>query len=372
MPIHPETILRTVQANGLQMQIAEQGDPKAPLVLLMHGWPETWYSWRHQLPALAAAGFHAVAPDMRGYGGTEVPTEVASYDCESIARDMLALLDVLGKPCYALVGHDWGAILVWPLGLLHPTRFPRLCAMSVPPTFLVSPAEPIEGVFGPTFGDKFNYILFANEFDGRYGKAWPVGREDSDCVRGLAETSYDSDPDAFLRALYLSGAKMTTAVQALPFDAPKVTDLRRDAAASLLDRTATPSGGAAAGMPPWLSEEDLQEYVGNYRRTGFRGGLCYYRCIDRNWHITKGPLAAAGRKLHQPTLFVAGKQDMVLAISGGEKGAKKAVEQLCSDARGFVFIDDCGHWNTQEKPQETNAALIDFLNSTKDVGGSRL
>lgn len=372
MPSHPETVLRTVQANGLQMHIAEQGDPAAPLVLLMHGWPETWYSWRFQMPALAAAGYHVVAPDMRGYGSTDAPTEIASYDCANIARDMLALLDVLNKPCYALVGHDWGAILVWPLGLLHPTRFPRLCAMSVPPTLMVSPVEPIERVSGPRFGDKFNYILFANEFDGRYGKAWPVGREDSDHVRGVAESSYDSDPDAFLRALYLSGASLTTSVKAITFDAPKVADVRRDAAANWLDRMATPRGGAAAGLPAWLTEGDLQQYVSSYRSSGFRGGLSYYRCIDRNWHITKEPLDTAGRKLHQPTFFIAGKQDAVIAISGGEVGVRKAVENLCSDSRGFVFIDDCGHWNTQEKPEETNVALIGFLNSTRDLGGSRL
>lgn len=356
-----EIQLRVVQVNGIKMRIAEQGDAAKPLVLLMHGWPESWMSWRSQLPALAHAGYHAVAPDMRGYGGTEAPQEVSSYDCEHIAKDMLALLDVLGKQCYALVGHDWGAILVWCLGLLRPKDFPRLCAMSVPPSFIASPTPPVSEGMSRVYRDNFFYILYHNEYNGQYGAAWP---NDGNATTGPAELEYDEDPEATLRRLYLSGATGTSGLKSIELSKPLISDPKRSAG-GLLGRFPVPKAGFS--MPAWLPETTFQQYVAEFQRAGFRGGVNYYRNIDRNWRLTRSAWDAARGKIHQPCMFIAGQLDSVVLMSGGKKQIKQQLENICTDLRGCVYIPDCGHWNTQEKTAETNHALLDFLEKSRDI-----
>ncbi|CAE7527141.1 ephA [Symbiodinium natans] len=350
----------SIQVNRLRLRVAEQGDPANPLVLLIHGWPECWFSWRWQLPALAKAGYYAVAPDMPGYGGSDSPKEVARYDSKQIGQDMLALLEALGKPCYALVGHDWGALHVWLLGSMHPEAFPRLCAMSVPPNLLLSKRPPVANLTS-MHGDYFNYIAYHNEYK-RYGETWPV--DDPTAVSGPADQEYDSDPENFLLRCYLSGAWGTSQVKAIPFEAGRNKDPKR-ASGGFLDRLPQPRPGAP--LPSWLPRPALDRFVDEFRKSGFRGGVNYYRCLDRSWTQAQESLKKTGRKVLQPLLFIAGELDMVIETNGGMEGSTAALRRACADLRGVVYIPDCGHWNTQEKPHETNAALLGFLAATKDL-----
>jgi len=356
-----ELRLRVLQVGDLRMRVAEQGDPANPLVLLIHGWPECWFSWRWQLPALAEAGYYAVAPDMPGYGGTDSPREVARYDSKNIGQDMLSLLGALGKDCYALVGHDWGALHVWFLGSLFPEAFPRLCAMSVPPLFLHSQQPPVREL-SVRYGENFNYILYHNEHK-TYGESWPVS--DESAVSGPADREYDADPENFLLRIYLSGALNTSEVKAIPLEADRNQDPKRSSGGC---RTRLPQPAKGAPLPSWLPRPALDRFVDEFRKSGFRGGLNYYRCLDRNWAQVQEPLKKSGRKILQPLLFIAGELDNVIHTNGGMEASTAALRKTCTDLRGIVYIPDCGHWNTQEKPHETNVALLGFLASTKDLG----
>lgn len=350
-----------VHANGIRMRIAEEGDPTKPLVLLMHGWPEFWYSWRAQLAALASAGFYAVAPDLRGFGATEAPLEVAAFDCECIGNDMLALLKVLGHSCYALVGHDWGAILAWHLGCLFPEAFPRLCVMSVPPVTLVAKVPPVDRM-AQQYGEDFWYILYHNEYQD-YGKPWPI--DDPTALTGPAEKEYDADVEGFLKRLYLSGALSTSEVKAMTIEAPPCQDPKRSAGGQL-DRLPL-----CTSLPSWMPQEALDRFVEAFKASGFRGGINYYRCLNRNWQKTKSAFQKAGGKIKQPTLFIGGELDPVIKTYGGPEATARMVSKVCSDLRGCCFIADCGHWNTQEKPHETTQALLRFLENTRDLGDLR-
>ncbi|CAE7255578.1 ephA [Symbiodinium pilosum] len=352
------------EVNELRMRVAEQGDPANPLVLLIHGWPECWFSWRWQLPALAKAGYYAVAPDMPGFGGSDSPKEVARYDAIHIGQDMLALLKALGKTCYALVGHDWGALHVWNLGCLHPEAFPRLCPMSVPPAYMYSHRPPAVGL-AARFGEHFNYILYHNEHT-RYGETWPT--DNPAAVSGPADQEYDADPEDVLLRIYLSGAFGTSQVNAIPLEADYNKDSKRSSGGL---RTRIPRPAKGAHLPSWLPRPALDRFVDEFRKSGFRGGVNYYRCLDRNWVQTKEPLKKTGGKIQQPVLFVAGELDNVIRTNGGMEASTASLRLSCTDLRRVVFIKDCGHWNTQEKPEETNAALIQFLHATKDLSAGQ-
>ncbi|CAE7257763.1 ephA [Symbiodinium microadriaticum] len=356
-----ELRLRFLQVGDLRVRVAEQGDPANPLVLLIHGWPECWFSWRWQLPALAEAGYYAVAPDMPGYGGTDFCKEVARYDSRSIGQDLLSLLGALGKDCYALVGHDWGALHVWFIGSLFPEAFPRLCAMSVPPQILHGQQPPVVEL-AARHGPNFNYIVYHNEYT-RYGESWPV--HDPSAVSGPADQEYDADPENFLLRIYLSGSLGTSEVKAIPLEADRNTDLKRSSGGC---RTRLPQPVRGAPLPSWLPRPALDRFADEFRKSGFRGGLNYYRCLDRNWAQVQEPLEKRGRKVLQPLLFIAGELDTVIHTNGGMDASTAALRKTCADLRGIVYIPDCGHWNTQEKPHETNVALLGFLDSTKDLG----
>src|SRR5262245_33144746 len=236
--------LRTIAANGIKLRIAEMG--KGPLVILLHGFPESWYSWRHQLPALADAGFHAVAPDLRGYGKSDKPPAVEDYDIHHLTGDVVGLIDALGEQTAIVIGHDWGSLVAWNCLLLKPDRFTGLVAMSVPyrGRAAVSPLETMQR----TFGDEFYYILYFQE-------------------PGVAEAEFDADPHAFLSRLYLSPDS--------PREPPKVTDRKR-AAGGWTDRM-----GAPKGLPSWLTQTDLDYYVSEFKEAGFRGGINFYRNFHR-------------------------------------------------------------------------------------------
>jgi epoxide hydrolase A/B len=316
--------MRFIEANGIKLRIAEMGS--GPLVILVHGWPESWYSWRHQLPALAAAGFRAVAPDMRGYGKSDKPQPVESYDIQHLTADIVGIVDALGEKTAMLVGHDWGAIVVWNSMLLHPDRFTAVVAMSVP--YSGHGQQSIVQTLRQTMGDNFYYILYFQE-------------------PGVAEQEFDADPRGILSRLYLSPTS--------PRQPPQVTDPKRAAGGWI------PRLGAPLGLPDWLTQADLDYYVAEFTQAGFRGGINYYRNFHRNWESTP---QLADARITAPALFLAGERDVVI------RGATKeqllaAMKQAVPGLRDVKLLPGIGHWVQQENPRDTNAATIEFLQSVK-------
>jgi pimeloyl-ACP methyl ester carboxylesterase len=314
--------LRMIESNGIHLRIAEMG--KGPLVILVHGWPESWYSWRHQLPALAAAGYHAVALDMRGYGKSDKPQAVDDYDIHHVSADIVGVIDALGEKSAMLIGHDWGAIVAWQCMLLYPQRFTALVAMSVP--YAGHGTQSIVQGLQKMMGDNFFYILYFQE-------------------PGVAEKEFDADPRGILSRLYLSPDS--------PREAPVVTDPKRVAGGWI------PRLGAPKGLPTWLSQADLDYYVKEFSDAGFRGGINYYRNFNRNWETTPD---LADAKVTQPVLFIAGAQDVV--IRGATADALTAsMRPAVPNLQGVKLFPNTGHWVQQERADETNAAIIEFLRS---------
>jgi pimeloyl-ACP methyl ester carboxylesterase len=310
---------RFIETNGIRMHIAEQGT--GPLVLLCHGFPESWYSWRHQMAALAAAGFHAVAPDMRGYGETDAPEAIDQYTVLHLIGDMIGVMDALEAPTAVIAGHDWGAPVAWHAALLRPDRFRGVIGLSVPfrPRGLVRPTT----VMPQTDTAVFYQLHFQTP-----GVA---EREMQHDVRGtmlgiLGNLSGDAPPGT-------TGFAMVPRKDGLQFSSD------------------------ARGLPAWLTEADLDYYAGEFVRTGFRGGLNWYRNIDRNWEIL-APFA--GARVTIPALYVTGERDLVLAFPG----ARELVANLRSfvpDLRGSHILPGCGHWTQQERPDDVNTMMIGFL-----------
>ena len=312
---------RRIESNGINMRIAEMGD-SGPLVLLAHGWPESWYSWRHQITVLAKAGYRVVAPDMRGYGETDAPAEVGAYDIERLTADMVGILDALGEETAIMVGHDWGSIVAWYSVMMYPKRFTALIAMSVP--YGGRPKQSPLAYWQEKFGDNFFYILYHNE-------------------PGVAEAEYDSDPHGLLSRLYVSPKS--------PREDPMITDRIRSAG-GWIGRL-----GAPKDLPDWLTADDLDYIVSQFENAGFRGGVNYYRNFHRNWEITEN---LADARVKVPTLFIAGEKDVVIAKATTE-ALTHTMSRVVDDLRDVVLIPEIGHWVQQEAPERTNAVILEFL-----------
>ncbi len=312
---------RTVASNGILMHVVEQG--VGPLVLLCHGFPEGWYSWRHQLAALAGAGFRAVAPDMRGYGETERPQAVDSYTLLHMVGDMVGLVAALGERSAVIVGHDWGAPVAWHAALLRPDLFRGVVGLSVPfrPRGAVQPTTVM-----PRREKAIFYQLYFQQ-------------------PGLAEAELERDVRATIRTLLCSGFGESQAADRLAMVDP---------AAGILDGMPLPSG-----LPAWLSEADLDHFTREFTRTGFAGGLNWYRNIDRNWELL-APFA--GARITVPALYVYGDRDIVPRFPGQARIIEDLPQQV-PELRGIIRLADCGHWTQQERPLKVNAALIDFLDN---------
>jgi pimeloyl-ACP methyl ester carboxylesterase len=311
---------RIVETNGIRMHIAEEGS--GPTVLLCHGFPECWYSWRHQLAALAAAGFHAVAPDMRGYGQTEAPPELDRYTLLHSVGDMLGLLDALGVERAVIVGHDWGALVAWLAAQLRPDRFPAVIALSVP--FRAREAARPTSVM-PQTEDAIFYQLYFQQ-------------------PGVAEAEYDRN----VRTSFRTG-RLLVSGDAPPGMRPRSMVPRRGGLFSLVPE--------APPLPGWLREADVDFYTAEFSRTGFRGGLNWYRNIDRNWELL-APFD--GMPVKVPALYIAGERDPVVKFPGMDRhiaDLPKHVPQL----RGPIMLPGCGHITQEERPAEVNALMIDFL-----------
>jgi pimeloyl-ACP methyl ester carboxylesterase len=304
------------------MRVAEQGE--GPLVVLCHGFPESWYSWRHQMRALAAAGFHAVAPDMRGYGGTDRPDAIEQYTLFHLVGDMVGLLDAFGAANAVIAGHDWGAPVAWYGALMRPDRFRGVIALSVPygPRGAVRPTSVM-----PQTEDAMFYMLYFQQ-------------------PGVAEAEFERDPRRTLGAM-LFGASGNAPPRDVSAGVGMVP--RRGGMMSRLV--------GDAPLPPWLGAADLDFYAGEFARTGFRGGLNWYRNIDRSWELL-APFA--GARVEVPAVYIAGDRDGVVA----RPGAADLIAKLSSfvpKLTGTIMLPGCGHWTQQERPEEVNAAMIAFL-----------
>jgi pimeloyl-ACP methyl ester carboxylesterase len=309
---------RLVETNGIRMHVAEQG--AGALVLLCHGFPESWYSWRHQLRALADAGFHAVAPDMRGYGRTDAPAEIDQYTLLHLVGDMVGLVEALGAESAAIAGHDWGAPVAWHAALLRPDRFRAVIGLSVPfrPRGSTRPSTVM-----PQTDDAVFYQLY---FQAPGVAEAELERDVRDSIRRLAFTGSGDGPGSNLRMVPRAGG--------------------------FLSQTTSP-----ASLPPWLTEADIDFYAAEFSRTGFRGGLNWYRNIDRNWELL-APFA--GARVTVPALYVVGDRDLVVSFPGMDQLIPN-LSKFVPNLRRTSMLPGCGHWTQQERPREVSAAMVEFL-----------
>jgi pimeloyl-ACP methyl ester carboxylesterase len=317
---------RIIETNGIRMHVAEQGT--GPLVVLCHGFPESWYSWRHQLPALAAAGFHAMAPDMRGYGQTDRPAAIDQYTLFHMIGDMVGLLDALGAETAVIAGHDWGAPVAWHAALLRPDRFRGVIGLSMP----FRPRAPIRPTTGmPQSDDAHFYQLYFQ-------------------TPGVAEAELERDVRRTLRSfLYtVSGDAPDGGGNSATLEAVVMVHRRGGFLSGMIN---------PASLPPWLIEADLDFYAGEFSRTGFRTGLNWYRNIDRNWELL-APFA--GAPVTVPALYIAGDRDLVLAFRGMDQ-LIPSLSKFVPHLQETIILPGCGHWTQQERAAEVNEAMIAFL-----------
>jgi pimeloyl-ACP methyl ester carboxylesterase len=313
---------RIVKTDGLDQQVLEAGE--GPLVLLIHGFPELGISWRAQVKTLAEAGYHAVAPDMRGYGGTDKPAETEAYSILDLVGDMVDLVRALGETSCAVVGHDWGAPVAWHCALMRPDIFTAVAGLSVPfqPRRPGGAPTPIMAAMAKRAGLGELYI---NQFqDPEHHRIF-----EADVAAGLRKGFYAYD-----------GATPSER-QSTGFIAPGQNFLSEVA--------------EDATLPPWMSDAHHAEYVAAFTAGGFKGPLDWYRNIDRNWALTA---FLQGKQIHQPSLFIVGEKDPVRHYAGQHEATLK---DWLTDLRSQTVLPGAGHWLQQERPEEVNAALLVFL-----------
>jgi len=312
--------LQEVESNGVTLRVAVAGD--GPLVVLVHGWPELWYSWRHQIEPLAAAGFRVVAPDVRGYGGSDKPHEVEAYDMRTLTADIAGLIEAFGADQAVLVGHDWGAPICWNTAVLHSSRVRAVAGLSVP----FRPRGPMSAIelYRKVYAGRFFYQVYFQE-------------------EGVAEAELEADVRTALRKIFY----------AVSGDAERPTRaLGRPEGGGFLSGMVDPQP-----LPAWMSEEEIDYFAEAFEKGGFRGPLNRYRCLQRDWEdLTE----LEGARIRQPSLFVAGSKDPVRHFVPGmdlyeDPGA------FCDDLRGRVIVEGKGHWIQQEAPGEVTQQLLGFL-----------
>ncbi|MET8685224.1 alpha/beta hydrolase [Streptomyces sp. NPDC004732] len=296
---------REVTSGDVTLRVFDHGDgrPGRPPVVLCHGFPELAFSWRHQLFALASAGYRVLVPDMRGFGGSGRPADPDAYDILTLCGDLTAVLDDVGADDAVFVGHDWGAAVVWQLALAHPERVRAVAGMSVP-VARRAPAPPIP-ILRKRLGDDFYMVWFQEP--------------------GVADAALSRNVRRTLTAKEIWSARWAG----------------RDE--------------APTSPPPWLDDEELAYYVDTFEHTGFTGGLNYYRNLDRNWELTEH---LADRRITQPSLFITGSKDPV-----GQFMPTKDHDLMLTDQRGHLVLDGAGHWIQQQRPEDVNAALLEFLST---------
>lgn len=311
--------------SGVRLRAAVQGD--GPLVVMVHGFPESWYSWRHQMTPVVDAGFTACAIDVRGYGGSDKPPAVADYAMEQMIADVIGVIEAMSADGRAiLVGHDWGAPIVWNSALVRPDRVRAVCGLSV--SYLGPASRPFTEIFDEIFTKRGRFF-----YQAYFQKV------------GEPEAEAESDPRAFLRKFYY----------ALSGDAPDGTwPTNKTADQRLLDGLIDPDP-----FPAWLSASDLDYYVGEFERSGFRGPINRYRNHERDFDFLG---RFKDRKIAQPALFIGGNRDLAFNMLG--RGDPIALmRQHVTDLRGADVLDGCGHWTQQERPAEVSTRLVAWLNS---------
>ncbi|XP_061357482.1 uncharacterized protein LOC133301798 isoform X1 [Gastrolobium bilobum] len=309
---------RTVEVNGIKMHIAEKG--QGPVVLFLHGFPELWYSWRHQIVALSSLGYRTVAPDLRGFGDTEAPTSISSYTCFHIVGDLVALLDLLSVEQVFLVGHDWGALMGWYLCMFRPDRVKAYVCLSVP--FLPrNPNISTVDFARALYGDDF-YICRFQEPGKMEAEMAEVGTE---YVLKNILTTRKTGPPMLPKGEYGIGFNPDT----------------------------------PATLPSWLTQDDLAYFVSKFEKTGFTGGLNYYRNFNLNWELTA---PWTGVQIKVPVKFITGELDMVYTsrdteqhIHGG--GFKEAVPNL----EEVIVQKGVAHFNNQEAAEDITNHIYDFI-----------
>jgi pimeloyl-ACP methyl ester carboxylesterase len=317
----------TLAANGISIHYVEQGS--GPLVVMCHGFPESWYSWRHQLPAIAAAGFRAVALDMRGYGGTSKPQAISAYSLSHLVGDVIGAIAALGEKQAVVMGHDWGGPVAWYSALMRPDVVRAVAVLSVPftPPFPLPDGVTLSQLMASGAGDREYYRLYFQE-------------------PGRAEVELEADVGkSMLSLLYsLSGDILKDGVHKVPFDGhfPK--------GQGFLEQGAVP-----AKLPSWLTEADVAFYTQELKASGFRGGLNWYRNID----AIPGVLAPfVGATIQGPSFYLYGEHDL---IAGNSADAIAAMHATLPNLRGVVKMEGAGHWLQQERAQEVNRELVGFL-----------
>ena len=308
--------IRMIETNGIRLKVVVEGS--GPLLLLLHGFPQSGYLWRNQIDDLVAAGYQVAVPDQRGYGGSDKPADPQAYDSVTLSADAVGIADALGHETFTLVTHDWGAIVGWYMASLYPQRVNAVFALSVPPTV----GTPVGALTRQeNFGNNFVYTVYFQQ-------------------PGVAEAELDADVRRSIRMLYYS----------VSGDAPEFGFMRpKPASSKMLDGLADPDP-----LPSWLTEEDLDQYCEDYR-DGFRGPINWYRSIDRGIELTRH---LVGSKIMQPSHFMIGSLDPMNALLAD---ALAKVEQNAPNLRGNVVLEGAGHWLPIERPKEVSAALLEFL-----------
>jgi pimeloyl-ACP methyl ester carboxylesterase len=313
---------RRIATNGIELDCIDAGRDGDPVVVLCHGFPESSHSWRHQIEPLAAAGHRVLVPDQRGYARSSAPAEVDAYRSDHLAADLLGLLDDVDARDAIFVGHDWGALAVWDLARMHPDRVRGVINVSVP--YTPWPAPPTE-LFRAMWGDRFFYMLYFQS----------VGPPEADLERDVGET---------LRALLWAASG--------DMFGPPPTDFPPMEGTGFLDAI-THHVDVPAGLPPWISPEEVEVYVDQFTASGFFGPISWYRNLDADYHLTKDRPPPS-----MPCAFIGGSYDGVIAH---RLEYVEAMKELLPDFRGATLIDGAGHWTQQERPTEFNAALLELL-----------
>lgn len=302
-----------LDVNGLTMAVHEQGE--GPPVVLLHGFPELAYSWRHQLPALADAGYRAIAPDQRGYGRTSAPGDVSDYRMSQLIADVHGLLDALGLDSAIFVGHDWGALVLWQMAMLAPARIDKLVILNIP-HYPRLPVDPI-GVMRERFGNDFYIVNF----------------QDSD----EADRVFGGNPRHFIDRMMRKNQLTREQFAKLPPQHQVISLLRQTLSSNA-------SGEAL------LSDEELDYYADGFGRSGFAGPINWYRNWSQNWKQLEG----VDQHIDIPTLFIGADNDVLIGLQHIE-GMKPLVKNLT------IEMLECGHWTQQEKPDEVNRLIVDWL-----------
>ena len=314
-----------IETNGIRLHVTEQG--AGPLVLLLHGFPETAHAWRFQLSALAGAGFRAVAPDLRGYGRSDCPVDASGYTTLDVVADLVGLLDALDAQQAVVVGNDWGATIAWQAAQVRPDRFRAVAGFGVP---LMGRAPMPPSRLFPQNAQAWFYTLYFSD---------PAARAELE-------------------------ADVATTLAKIYFGASGAVGERNEQSPNPFGMVVRERGYLAslpmpAQLPAWLAPADLAVFVAAFTASGFQGGLNYYRNLDRNWALQG---AFDGVPVNVPALYLAGARDTGLAMPGMQD-LIAGMAQLAPHLRGSHIIPEAGHWLPQEAADQVNAYLIGFLRS---------